>query len=240
MNILFITFSFIIIFLVILIYKYQLFVKDFIKYYPVKSYDEHSFKSGDIIFTRCNYLFLFEPFHYLSFNLFNYLFLSGIETHGAIVININNKKYVYNLDIRPMLDEYDKTYKYKTPCLVPLDKYLMTYTGEVFIYPTKHDFSEENIVNFIEKQHTKQFSIDQIRWANTILKLPIKLEEKYIICTHLIMEFLLHVNVINKNDLNFTKESANPQDIKRLLYNINYYDKPFMLDNCYNMLRKSK
>lgn len=237
MNIMLAIISFIIILVLILIYNYQSFVKDFINCYPAKSYDDHNFKSGDIIFTRCNYLFLFEPFHYLSFNLLNYLTLTGIETHGAVVIKLNNKNYVYNLDIRPTFDEFDKEYKYETPCLIPLENYLMAYTGEVFVYPTKYDFDENTMIDFIKKQHKKQFSINQIRWMNTILKLPITLNEKYIICTHLVMEFLLHVNVINKSDLHFAIESANPQDIKKILCNIDYCNEPFILNNCYNILR---
>lgn len=233
----FLTISLIIILLLVIIYHYQIFVKEFINLFPCKDINNYNFKTGDIILTRCNYLFLYEPIHYIGFNLLNYLLTSNIETHAALVVNINSKSFIYNVDIRPCFDHFDKKYKYRSPSLIPLEKYLMCYEGEVFVYPTKKEHNNSNILQFIEKTKNKTFSINQWRWLNTIIQLPINFSKEYVICTHLVMEYLIFINLVNEKNLQYYKESTNPKNIKEIIKTSNIYDNPFILNNVYkNMI----
>lgn len=204
------------------IYKLQ-------KHTPIKSFQEAGFKNGDIILTRCDYSIQYEPVHYGIFNIFNFYASGGIETHAGLVVEKDDELWLYHVEYKPTLDAVSKEYKWKSPVLVNLQDYVMSYCGDVFHYPAKKKLSIDKTWKFIESTKNCSFTVNQLTWANTIFKLPAKFKTKNKICTQLVAEYLIYINAVNFSNT----QDVNPQDLKYFIKVSEFYKPVCIIMNAY-------
>lgn len=212
------------------IYKLQ-------KHTPIKSFEEAGFKNGDIILTRCDYSIQYEPVHYGIFNVFNFYASGGIETHAGIVVERNNDLWLYHVEYKPTLDAVSQEYKWKSPVLVNLQDYIMSYCGDIFHYPVKQKLSVCKTQEFMKNTSNCRFTVNQLTWANTIFKLPAKFDTKHKICTQLVAEYLVFMNVVKFSGTH----DVNPQDLKYFIKVSELYKPATRIMNAYyNYTRNNK
>lgn len=219
----------VIIIIIIILFFYHTNVLD-LHNLPIKNISEIQFKTGDIIFMRCDYATLIEPFHYTLLNIGNFIGTGGVETHVGIVIVINNIPYVYQVEYKPTYDFITNTYRWKAPILGRLYDYIMAYTGDVLYYEASAALDLERSIMFINSNKNREFTINQLRWANTIFKLPTGASKKYKFCVQLVTDYLEYMNVITSK---YDSYRMNPQDLKESIVESNFYHKPILIKNAY-------
>lgn len=187
-------------------------------------------KTGDVIMTRCDYVSLIEPVHYLMFNLTNMIISGGLETHAGVVIVKNSIPYLYQVDFTPTYDILTDSYKWKAPILTTLTDYVMSYTGECIYHPIKTEIDINFASDFMMKNKERDFTINQLRWGNTLLKVPSKHDPDIVFCVQLVAEFLQEAGVLK---LDCPAHVMNPQDLKRVMDTSGNFDPPKLILNSY-------
>ena len=225
--------SILVVLLTVLVGMYHTQIAD-LRSLELKNLNEIDWKTGDVIFMRCDYTTLIEPTHYLAFNLGNYLLSGGLETHVAVVVRINNIPYVYQVEYKPTYDISTRSYRWKAPMIMNLQDYIMAYVGEIQYLPIAQELDLDQTKSFIEQNHQIEFTINQLRWANTMLKLPSEPHPSYKFCAQLITDYLEHMNVIVPP---YPSHHMSPVDLKAALLESGWYGNPILLNNAYANLK---
>lgn len=197
---------------------------------PLIDLKDIDLKTGDIIFMRCDYVSLIEPVHYGMFNLGNWMLSGGLETHVAVVVCIDGQPYIYQVEYKPSYDISTQSYRWKAPMIMNLEDYVMSYVGEVQYVPIQRELDQDSTIEFINQNKNIEFTINQIRWANTMLKIPSRAHKKYKFCVQLVTDYLRYMNVI---DPEYKSHHMNPQDLKRCLQDSGWYGPHQLIKNSY-------
>lgn len=201
---------------------------------PIYKYKDIEFKTGDIFFTHCDYITLVEPFHFLLLNLMNCVFNGGLETHVGIIVNYYGKPMIYQVEYKPTYDEFSNTWKWKSPVLMEPEKYFMEYCGEIIYYPIKNELSLDKTMEFIKTHENTEFTINQIRWINTYVKLPLdgffNEDPPKRFCVQLTSEFLNEMELLRTS---YEEAYMSFQDLKSDMEASNHWDSPVILENIY-------
>jgi hypothetical protein len=193
-----------------------------------------NWKTGDLLFMRCDYTTLIEPAHFLALNLSNWAISGGLETHVAMIIKIDNTPYVYQVEYKPTWDISTQSYRWKAPVIMNLQDYIMGYVGEVQYLSCKQELDLPQTLDFVKQNQQIEFTINQLRWANTLFKIPSKPDPRYKFCVQLITDYLQHMNIIQPS---MSSHHMNPNDLKTLVLNSNFYDSPILVNNAYLNLK---
>ncbi len=224
-----ILYALVLITLIVIIFAYEYDVADIMDL-PLVDIRDIPIRTGDIFITRCDYATQYEPVHYFMFGLCNHIFTGGVETHAGIVVNFDGKPYIYQVEYVPTYDYITESYRWKAPVLMDFYDYMMKYCGEIMYYPVKSELDVERTQQFIKSKVSTEFSIDQLDWGNTILKIPIKFNKKYTFCVKLVTDYLKYMGIIKPE---YKSHHTNPQDLKRYIRESDQYYEPILVLNAY-------
>lgn len=222
----------IVIFLILMVFYYYA-VED-LRDKPIKKFQDIELKTGDIFFTHCDYITLIEPFHFTVLNLLNNVCNGGVETHVGIVVRKNNKPWIYQVEYKPTYDQYTQSWRWKAPMIMDPEKYFMEYCGEIIYYPVKNELDINKTWQFIEDYQKHEFTVNQVRWINTYMKLPLDRffseDPPKRFCVQLVSEYLNYMQVLYTS---YEPQYMNFQDLKADMQFSGIWNKPFILDNIY-------
>ena len=142
-------------------------------------------------------------------------------THAGIIVNLNGVPFIYHMQYGPKFDLYTKSYRRKKPVLECFKHWSTTYNGNIWVYKAKEESDRDKTIQFIRETYDIDFTINQIYWFNTILKLPLK--HNRMICTDLVGKYLRHIGV---KDIN---HPLTPTDIENILTDSGRYLEPEMV-----------
>lgn len=191
--------------------------------------------TGDVFITRCDYVTQLEPAHYMMFGLANHIITGGSGTHAGIIVKFNDTPYIYHAEFFPTYDYNVGAYRWKAPVLMDFTDYFMKYCGEITYYPIRTVLDSDRTRDFIVSQTNKEFTINQFTWANTLLKVPLEFNKNHVICTKLVVDYLMYMNILPATE---NSHQINPHELSQKLADSDHYESPKLILNSYVNYKK--
>lgn len=221
---------------------YEAQVKQVVSSTKNMSFGDIQFNTGDIILFRYDLSFMINHAQYLL-GVFNFFITGTMLSHIGMVIIIDGKPYIYRTEAEhPRYDYFTKSYTYDTVVLLPLEKFIMEYPGDIFYYKIKQSLDYETEV----KQHMMKYNdikpLGTAKWSkyfilsgiNTFLKFDRGKHKRYL-CTELIVEMLQDLGLFNKK---LEPYKYNFKDIVRGLMCCSKYEDVILIINIYREYKK--
>jgi len=188
--------------------------------YPLSRMD---LKTGDVVFTRRDYVSLIEPMHYAVFNVGAWAGGSGVYTHAGVVVNVDGRVMMYQTGIDPVYDYNTGTYKWLGPVLIDPRGYLMAYPGEIVIY------RRHRALQCTPTADGRRMTLNPLLMAGSITGGEAPASKTHVYCVQLVADFLQQCGVKLSRDSHRTS-------FRRLISDLeasNEYMPPVLMLNAY-------